>query len=171
MSNFKQYDEAAAKYHMDLSIKTLPIFSWDFHHEFLHELKNSFSDLNKLNSIASQNKWIQNNWDLKTRLKEEVIIVTDAKLSIVFASHNMVKMNGYATAEVLGKSPKIFQGQETNLVTSNEIRNAILLQEPFEKTVLNYKKNGETYLCEIKAFPIFNAKGELSHFIAFEKAA
>ncbi|MFV7235185.1 PAS domain-containing protein [Flavobacterium sp. ZB4R12] len=51
------------------------------------------------------------------------------------------------------------------------MRKAIELKLPFEKTVLNYKKNGETYLCEIKAFPIFNAKGELSHFIAFEKAA
>ncbi|TRX02229.1 PAS domain-containing protein [Flavobacterium gawalongense] len=171
MNNFRQYEEAIAKYHKCLSIKTLPVFSWDFHHEFLHELKNSFLDLSKLNSIASQNKWIQNNWDLKTRIKEEVIIVTDAKLSIVFASHNMVKMNGYASAEVVGKSPKMFQGQETNLDTSNEIRKAIELKLPFEKTVLNYKKNGETYLCEIKAFPIFNAKGELSHFIAFEKAA
>jgi PAS domain S-box-containing protein len=39
-------------------------------------------------------------------LKEEVVIVTDAKLEIVFASHNMTKMNGYIEEEVIGKSPK-----------------------------------------------------------------
>jgi PAS domain S-box-containing protein len=171
MSNFQEYDGAIAKYHSCLNLKKPPVFSWDFHHEFLHELKNSFLDLNKLNSIAVQNKWDCDNLDLKIRLKEEVIIVTDIKLTIVFASHNIVKMSGYEPAEVLGKSPKMFQGKETSLVTSNEIRKAIELQEPFEKTVLNYKKNGERYTCVIKGFPIFNLKGHLSHYIAFEKAA
>lgn len=131
MSDFQEYDEAIAKYHKCLSVKTPPVFSWDFHHEFLHELQHSFLDLNKLNSIAVQNKWDCDNLDLKTRLKEEVIIVTDVKLTIVFASHNILKMSGYKAAEVLGKNPKMFQGQETNLVTLNEIRNAIQLQETF----------------------------------------
>ncbi|MFV5694335.1 PAS domain-containing protein [Flavobacterium sp. LB3P122] len=171
MSDFPQYDEAIAKYHKCLNIKTTPVFSWDFHHEFLHELKSSFLDLDKLKLIALQNKWNLDNWDLKTRLKEEVIIVTDVKRTIVFASHNIVKMSGYKAAEVLGKSPKMFQGQETNLVTLNEIRNAIQLQEPFEKTVFNYKKNGTVYACLIKGFPVFNLQGQLSHYIAFEKAA
>ena len=171
MNNFRQYEDAIAKYHKCLSIKTLPVFSWDFHHEFLEEIKNSFLDISKLNSIASQNKWIQNSWDLKARLKEEVIVVTDPKLRIVFASYNMVKMNGYTASEVVGKSPKMFQGQKTDLAVSNEIRNAVLLREPFEKTILNYKKNGDVYACLIKGFPVFNLKGALSHYIAFEKAS
>jgi PAS domain S-box-containing protein len=171
MGNFQEYDEAIAEYRRYLNVKKLPVLSWDFHHEFLRELKNSFLDLDKLNSIAVQNKWDCDNLDLKTRLKEEVIIVTDVKLTIIFASHNIVKMSGYAPAEVLGKSPKMFQGEKTNLVTSNEIRNAIELREPFEKTVLNYKKNGEVYTCLIKGFPVFNLKGELRHYVAFEKAA
>lgn len=171
MNNFRQYEDAIAMYHNGLNVKTPPIFCWDFHNEFLTAVKSFFQDLNKLNSIASQNKWIQNNWDIKNSLKEEVIIVTDAKLKIVFASHNIVKMNGYVEAEVLGKSPKIFQGEATNQITSNEIRKAIVEQQPFEKIVMNYKKNGEVYACLIKGFPVFNVKGDLSHYIAFEKAA
>ena len=128
-------------------------------------------DCNKLSLIASSSKWVVNDWDFKNKLKEEVIIVTDTKLEIVFASHNLTKMNGYREEEVMGRSPKMFHGSATNSLTSNEIRKAIQLQEPFEKTVLNYKKNGDTYLCLIKGFPVFNRKGELSHFIAFEKAA
>jgi PAS domain S-box-containing protein len=92
-------------------------------------------------------------------------------LNIVFASHNIKKMNGYEEADVLGKSPKMFQGKATNDNTSNEIRKAIVNQESFEKTVLNYKKNGDVYVCLIKGFPVFNNKGNLSHYIAFEKAA
>jgi PAS domain S-box-containing protein len=171
MNNFRQYEDAIAMYHNGLNIKKAPVYCWDFHSDFLAAVKNFFLDLNKLNSIASQNKWIQNNWDLKNSLKEEVIIVTDTKLKILFASHNIEKMNGYVEAEVLGKSPKMFQGEATNLITSNEIRKAIIDQQPFEKTVMNYKKNGEVYACLIKAFPVFNIKGKLSHYIAFEKAA
>lgn len=171
MNEFRQYEDAIAMYHNALSVRTTPVSCWDFHNEFLTAVKRFFLDLNKLNSIASQNKWIQNNWDIKNSLKEEVIIVTDAKLKIVFASHNIVKMNGYVEAEVLGKSPKMFQGEATNQITSNEIRKAIVDQQPFEKIVMNYKKNGEVYACMIKGFPVFNVKGDLSHYIAFEKAA
>lgn len=171
MGNFKQYEEAAAKYASGLSIKTAPVFSWDFHQELLKELKDSFLDLNSLMRISSKNHWDCKNFDLRAWLKEEVVIVTDSQLRIVFASKNIVKMNGYDKKEVVGKSPKMFQGVKTNQITSKEIRAAIELQQPFEKTVLNYKKNGETYLCLIKGFPIFDTKGNLSHFIAFEKAA
>jgi hypothetical protein len=52
--------------------------------------------------------------------KDEVVIVTDAKLEIVFASHNMTKMNGYVE-RVIGK-PKMFQGQSSNVLTSSKIR-------------------------------------------------
>lgn len=171
MNDFRQYEEAIAMYHGSLNNKTTPVYSWDFHNKFLDEIKNFFLDLNKLNLIASQSKWIQNNWDLKNSLNEEVIIVTDVKLQIVFASSNITNMNGYTAAEVVGKSPRMFQGEATNQITSNEIRDAIIGVRPFEKTIINYKKNGDTYLCLIKGFPVFNNKGHLSHYIAFEKAA
>jgi PAS domain S-box-containing protein len=172
MSNLKQYEEAIVNYHSVLRIKSLPIFSSNFHYEFLKEVKESFLDLNSLKEIAQQNKWKSSSeWDIKAPIKEEVIIVTDSKLRIVFASHNMVKMNGYLAKEVLGKSPKMFQGQVTDRVVSDEINVAIQSQQAFEKTVLNYKKNGEIYACLIKGYPVFNLKGQLSHYIAFEKAA
>ena len=171
MINFKQYEEAAAKYAASLSIKVAPVFSWDFHQEFLKDLKNSYLDVTKLEIMGLKNHWDYNNWDWITLLKEEVVIVTDSQLRIVFASKNIVKMNGYNEEEVIGKSPKMFQGQKTSEITSSEIRLAIELKQPFEKTVLNYKKNGDTYLCLIKGFPVFNTKGDVTHFIAFEKAA
>lgn len=172
MSNLKQYEEAIVGYHNVLRIKSLPIFSSNFHYEFLKEVKESFQDLNSLKEIANQNKWkLSSEWNIKAPIKEEIIIVTDAKLTIVFASHNLVKMNGYSAAEVLGKSPKMFQGQFTDRIISNEINVAIQSQQAFEKTVLNYKKNGEIYICLIKGYPIFNLKGQFSHYIAFEKAA
>lgn len=171
MEGLREYENAIALYNKRLSIKTVPVCSWEFHNEFLSSVKNFFIDVDRLNAMALQNKWAPNNWDLEETLKEEVVIVTDNNLRIVFASHNIKKMNGYDETEVLGNSPKMFQGQVTDLNTSNEIRKSILNQEAFEKTVLNYKKNGDVYVCLIKGYPVFNNKGQLTHYIAFEKAA
>jgi hypothetical protein len=64
----------------------------------------------------------------------------------------------------------MFQGQSSSVLTSSKIRKQFNCK-PFEQTVVNYNKNGEIYICLIKGFPVFNIKGKLSHFIAFEKAA
>jgi PAS domain S-box-containing protein len=171
MSDLKQYEETIAVYNSNLKGKSTPIYSWDFHNNFLDQVRNYHLDLVKLRTIARQNKWSLNNWDIKNSLKEEVIIVTDVRLQIIFASHNIVAMNGYLPTEVIGNTPRMFQGDATDDVVSNEIRNALLRIEPFEKTIINYKKNGETYECLIKGYPVFDVRGQLSHYIAFEKAA
>jgi PAS domain S-box-containing protein len=171
MLNFSRYDEAYAKCNQEKGLKKIPVSSWDFHNEFTNKLKISFLDSNDLYLMSSQNKWSNCSWDYNKHLQDEVIIVTNTSLNIVFASQNIIQMNGYSKAEVLGKSPKMFHGLDTDQKVSGEIREAIQLQVPFEKTILNYKKNGKSYLCHIKGFPVFNTKGTLSHFIAFEKVA
>jgi hypothetical protein len=72
----------------------------------LFRWKKIYVDCTKLSVIAkvvggSRGLGFQN------KLKDEVVIVTDAKLEIVFASHNMTKMNGYV--RVIGRSQKCFK--------------------------------------------------------------
>lgn len=171
MVNFIAYDKGVAKFNQELNINPNPIFSWDFYGDAINNFRMINSDTKKIESIASVSKWSNHNWMIKESLKDEVIVVTDVNLEIVFASQNITKMNGYKAEEVVGKSPRMFQGAATCKITSNEIREAIKSQVPFEKKVINYKKNGEEYYCLIKGYPIFNKKGALSHFIAFEQAA
>ncbi len=171
MIAFKQYDKAAAKYYNKLEINTLPLVSANFYFDFSKEIKDSFDDLTRLNFISKSNNWQSHDWNFESIINEEVIVVTDSRLRIVYASSNIIKMNGYLESEILGESPKIFHGEATCQVISNEIKESIRLQQPFEKSVLNYKKNGETYQCLIKGYPVFDTKGNLRHFIAFEKAA
>ena len=171
MESFKQYDKAAAKYYNKQDINTLPLVSANFYFDFSKEIKDSFEDLVRLNFISKTNNWNSHDWNFESRINDEVIVVTDSRLKIVYASSNISKMNGYQESEILGESPKIFHGEATCQKTSNEIRESIRLQQPFEKSVLNYKKNGETYQCLIKGYPVFDIKGILTHFIAFEKAA
>lgn len=151
-----------------LQRNSAPILAWDFHYEYLHELKVIFADLKKVKKISNRFSWDDNKLEIENRILDEVILVTDANLKIVFASNGIKKMTGYTESEIIGKTPKIFQGPKTSEIALKEIRTAIQLQVPFEKTLENYKKDGKTYKCKINSVPIFNIKGELSHFIAFE---
>jgi len=148
---------------------TVPIHAWDFHYEYLNELKALTADLKKVKEISNEFAWNKKKLDIEERIKDEVVVITDLDLKIVFASSGIKKMTGYKEEEILGKTPRMFQGPATSKKDLKEISEAVKLQVPFEKTLENYRKNGQTYKCRINGFPVFNLKGEMSHFIAFEK--
>lgn len=171
MTDLHDYDNAFAKYSKTLENKPMPLHSWDLFGTHFDKFKASLYDGKKIEDFAKKNQWSVS-WDFTAELqKENVIVITDTKLNIVFASQNIIEMTGYSSEEILGKNPKIFQGKETSAEQLILIKEAINLQEPFDKTIVNYKKNGEAYLCHIKGFPIFNIKNELVNFVAFERAA
>ena len=101
--------------------------------------------------------------------KKQVIVVTDAQLNIVHATHNIYGMNGYNTDEILGKKPKMFQGKATCKETTKYIAKAVKAKKSFEAVLVNYRKDGSSYKCWIKGEPIWNNKGKVVNFIAYER--
>lgn len=171
MLEFKHYDKSFSIYESNSNTKKMPLISWDFYGDFLNQVNKIISDQNQLELLAALNSWNTDfnfNSDIDV---DTVVVVTCPSLKIVFSTKNMVRMNGYHPEEVLGKSPKMFQGEATCEQTSKEIGAAVRNRLPFEKVVTNYCKSGSTYQCHINGFPIFNKSGELTNFIAFEKAA
>jgi PAS domain S-box-containing protein len=158
-----EYDKAWAKYQKTLKILPLPITTWEF------------LELNPSETVLF-NK-IQKNWEDKTnflkkaKTENKEIIITDRNFKIVFASNNIANINGYSPKEIIGKSPKMFQGLETTKKSTLSIKNAIKKMQPFKEMVVNYDKNGNKYCCEIDAYPKFNKEGEFLNYIAFEKVA
>lgn len=171
MDSVNYYSEFFTGFDSNLNTSAVPLLSWDFHYESINELKTFSSDIKKIKRIAAKFKWNETDLDIKERLMNEVVVITNSEQKIIFASEGIFKMTGYTENEILGKLPKMFQGPMTSASVLKEIRIAIKKQIPFEKTILNYKKNGQTYDCIIHGVPVFNIKGVLSHFIAFEKAA
>ena len=170
MSDLKYYDNAARKFYRSQNIASLPLNSWDFYAENFERVLKSSKDIITLKNLAKENRWqtplhVEN----ELFLNKHVIVITDTDLRIVHATHNIRAMNGYNANEVLGKTPKMFQGKDTCAETNLYIANAIKEKKPFEATILNYRKDGSSYTCWIKAQPILNSKKEVVHFIAYEK--
>ena len=146
------------------------LLSLDMFMEAYHAKMALGNDIIQLVALSKANQWMHN-WDLKTLLlkQEKVIVVTNPSLSIVFASSNLFNMNGYTPEEVSGKTPGLFQGPGTDANKKAIIKQAVKDMKPFHVLVVNYKKNGKPYDCEIEGFPVFNAANKLVNFVAFEK--
>ena len=171
MMDLKTYEKSVAASNEGKPMAKMPLLSWDLYSVFLRTLMGAQKDLSLLNQLSKVYKW-NVAFDFDDELKEnDAILVTDTNLQIVFASHGIAEMSGYNPDEVLGNSPKMFQGVATSSEKRAEINKAISDKTSFETTLTNYRKNGEPYECHIRSFPIFNKKGELTHFIALERAA
>lgn len=141
-----------------------PLVSWDvlmFRH---HNETEIASDVCRLQKLSDEAGWAQV-WNINEKLhRDEVVLVTDPSLRIVFASYNLFKTTGYTTEEVKGCSVEMLREQG---ITEEEIRIKIEAKEPFVLT--RFRKDGSVYRSRIEAYPVFDLQQNLVHFILFEK--
>jgi PAS domain S-box-containing protein len=149
-----------------------PLMCWDLYMDILCRRMSQAECLGEVRAFADTHQW-RIDWNLESLLlqEERVVLVTDTAQIIRFATSNMVGMNGYQPGEILGKSPKMFQGKDTDASTRAGIREAILRRIPFKGSLINYRKDGSAYNCLVEEYPVWNRSGELVHFVAFEKIA
>ena len=150
-----------------------PLLCWDIVLEGIERRKQLKKDLEALQNIMYRNEWKEVRAAFQEALiwEDKTIIVTDTQLNIIHATENLHTMNGYWPHEVIGQRPTQFQGPATSLDTRKAIKMAIDALQPFQTSLVNYRKNGSIYTCHIEGFPIFNQSGRLVNFMAIEKAA
>lgn len=89
---FEKYDQAWTKYHKKLRLLPLPLLSWDF-------FSNPNAEIFTFNSL--QKNWV-NKEDYHQQIANKSVIITDSKLTIVFATKEISKLTGYTTSEIIG---------------------------------------------------------------------
>lgn len=85
---------------------------------------------------------------------------------IVYINQACSRMTGYSAAELLGQTPRIFQGPKTQRSELDNIRAALLNREAVTVEVINYRKDGSQFWSEINIVPLVNPQGQLTHFLA-----
>ncbi len=158
---FNEYDQAWEKYQKKIKLLPLPLLSWDI-------FSNPNEAISTFNTL--QKNWV-NKEEYHNKIANKSVIITDDKLTIVFASKEISELTGYHSSEIIGQSPKMFQGALTDNRTREKIRIAISKNHPFKEIVINYKKDGTCYKCEIEAYPKFDNNNNLVNYIAFERIA
>ncbi|MCC5876489.1 MAG: PAS domain S-box protein, partial [Candidatus Sumerlaeia bacterium] len=129
------------------------------------------------NDISSRRKGEEELRLLQTcieRLNDIVLIADSTRFEtegsrIVFVNKAFERKTGYTREEVIGKSPGMLQGPETNQGTIEEIRAAIRKKKNIRRELRNYTKDGTPYWAEVDLVPIFDEKGNHHFIVAIER--
>ena len=102
---------------------------------------------------------------------EESIHITDAQLDLpgprlLFVNPAFAKITGYTAAEVLGKTPRLLQGEHSDKTVLARLRATLRRGEAFNGELINYRKDGSEFHAEMHIAPIRDPNGLLTHFVA-----
>ncbi|MFO1265009.1 MAG: PAS domain S-box protein [Rhodoferax sp.] len=109
-----------------------------------------------------------------SRIKDSILI-TDASdvhgsgPHIVFVNQAFEVLTGYNQSEVLGQTPRLLQGPDTDRAALARLHQAVDRGEPISEELLNYAKDGTPYWIEVSLSPVRSNMGEVTHFVAVER--
>jgi len=99
------------------------------------------------------------------------ILITEAGQGypIVYANQAFCDMTGYGIHEILGKSPSILQGEETDPSVIQQLSEDLKAGRLFHGRAVNYRRDGSTFMMEWKIVPITGKDGDASHYLAIQR--
>lgn len=107
---------------------------------------------------------------------QDVIIITETEPldppgpRIVFVNEGVERMTGYRPEEVLGRTPRMFQGPDTDRAALTRIRKALEGRRPIKEELVNYCKDGLPFWNEIEIVPIpARRRGDREYFAAVQR--
>jgi diguanylate cyclase (GGDEF)-like protein/PAS domain S-box-containing protein len=101
------------------------------------------------------------------------VLITDAVPSphgprIVYANPAFCRMTGYALDELMGRSPRMLQGPETDPEVVAVLRICIREGRPFKGATWNYRKDGSPYIVEWSVSPVRDGDGAITNFVSVQ---
>lgn len=105
----------------------------------------------------------------------DAVLITEAEPinepgpRIIYVNDAFTKMTGYERDEVLGKTPRLLQGPESDRLELDRLRKALEAWQPCELEIINYKKNGEKFWSNISIVPVADSRGFFTHWISIQR--
>lgn len=102
----------------------------------------------------------------------DAVIITDADLDepkISYVNAAFMQITGYITEEVIGKTPRILQGEKTDRALLSRIRTAMSEGRSIQVELVNYRKDGSEYWVDLNVVPIADVRGNVTYFVAVQR--
>ncbi len=151
----------------------------------LRTLAAEIGDQMKLQRLLRSERAIRTSNDVaseRLRLLESVVVnandavlITEAEPldlpgpKILYANAAFTRTTGYTLAEILGKTPRILHGPDTNRKPLERLKVALREWKPVEVELLNYRKDGSTFWVELSIVPVANETGWFTHWVSVQR--
>jgi PAS domain S-box-containing protein len=105
----------------------------------------------------------------------DAVLITEAEPldepgpRIIYVNEAFTKMTGYTADEVIGKNPRLLQGEKSDKAEIAKIGRCLKRWESCQMTIINYKKNGEEFWNNMSISPVADEKGWYTHWISIER--
>ncbi|WP_188080198.1 PAS domain S-box protein [Neorhizobium sp. P12A] len=104
----------------------------------------------------------------------ESMLVTTAELdwpgpTIVYVNPAFERMTGWHRTEVIGKTPRLLQGPETDGSVFENLRSQLAAGRTWEGTAVNYRKDGSTFMMEWSIVPLRDEAGKIRQYLAVQR--
>lgn len=107
------------------------------------------------------------------RLSPIASVLTDPRADdnpIIAANRAFEELTGYAEAELIGCNCRILAGPETEPTRSAALARGIAAATPLVVELLNYRKDGSSFVNAVMVAPIFDDSGDLAYFMGTQMA-
>ena len=103
------------------------------------------------------------------------IIITEADSKntripkIIYVNPAFSIMSGYHSDEIIGKTPNIFKGPNSDQQEYKKLISALKKKQECLIETISYKKNKEEYWVRFSMVPVYNTENELSHWVSIQR--
>jgi diguanylate cyclase (GGDEF)-like protein/PAS domain S-box-containing protein len=88
---------------------------------------------------------------------------------IVYANPAVCEITGYSVDELVGKSPKILQGPDTDRAVMRQVRRDLDSGHFFNGQTINYRKDGTPFIMEWSISALVGESGRPEYFVAVQR--
>ena len=105
---------------------------------------------------------------------EAVLITEGAPLDapgprIIYVNPAFESMTGYNASELIGQTPRIFQGVKTETAVLDKVRTHLDAQKPVQAETVNYRKDGTPYIVSWNIAPVRDEEGAIEYWASLQR--
>lgn len=104
-------------------------------------------------------------------LTSVMITKAESDTPIVYVNGAFSDLTGYRPEEVIGKSPKILQGPETDQKVLDRLRDDLAAGRAFQGEAVNYRSDCSTFTMFWRVVPVKDDDGKPIYFVALQEQA